>query len=42
MEGIGYKDALTTEDCSHDVLVKNVAVFFPCLKSLYGAKLKRV
>jgi hypothetical protein len=28
-------------DCSCDVLVKNVAVFCPCLKRLPEAKLKR-
>ena len=27
-------------NCSHDVLVKNIVVFFTCVKSLHEAKLE--
>ena len=30
------------KDCFHSILVKNVATFYPCLKSLPEAKVKRL
>jgi hypothetical protein len=42
MEDIGAEGNLNSEDYSYDILVKNVAAFCPCLKSLPEAKLKRL
>jgi hypothetical protein len=41
MQDIGTEGDLNSGDHSYDVLVKNVAAFCPCPKSLSEAKVKR-